>query len=82
MSLFGRDEGDSDMKLIFGSDGESHLAFKAGNMTFADGNAYAGIGENMAIGTDGKTYFGVGNAVFGSDGQAHLKFGDNPTFLI
>ena len=82
MSLFGRDEGDSGMKLIFGPDGKSHLAFKAGNMTFADGNAYASIGENAAVGTDGKAYLGVGNVVFGNDGQAHLKFGDNPTFMI
>ena len=81
MGLFGKKQDDG-VKMIFGSDGKSHMAFTSGNMTFVDGQMYASVGDNMAVGTNVNTYFSAGNAVFGSDGSTHMKFGDNPTFLL
>ena len=68
------------MRLIFGSDGRSHMEFKSGGMSFVDGKTYVSHG-NMVQGSDGKTYLKAGNVVIGSDGKTRLAFGDNPTFM-
>ena len=81
MGLFNKNK-DNDLNLFFGPDSSSHLGIKSGNNTFVDGNVYTQIGENFAIGNDGKTYFQTGNIVFGSDGSTHLKIGDNPTWFV
>lgn len=69
------------MKLIFGPDGESHVAHQAGNMIISDGEAYVSVG-NAAFGTDGSSYFKAGNVLFGNNGDSHLIFGDDPMFLV
>ena len=69
------------MDAVFGPNGESHLVFKSGDLSFVDGKTFANA-ANLALGPDGKTYLNQGSVVFGSDGNTFIRFGENPTFLI
>ena len=81
MGLFGKKNEDG-FGTFVDPDGKMQVAMKSGNMTFANGETYFGIGDNMATDTKGNLYFKTGDMVFGSDGSSHMKFGDNPTFFV